>query len=162
MSVQKSYLYMSACKDFRNYLLVFSLVYFYYRFYHIVETEITIIVLNSSLQLGGTLMAEDRNEFDVIADILRMAISGSKESEIIAKCSLDRKLLEKYMPTLMVLNLISVEKKREKFYRLTGRGLEFLRFYHGLRWLLWGKNFDFLLINVLTKLTKDREPHYIR
>ncbi|MFQ6064142.1 MAG: winged helix-turn-helix domain-containing protein [Candidatus Bathyarchaeia archaeon] len=107
-------------------------------------------------------MAEDRNEFDVIADILRMAISGSKESEIIAKCSLDRKLLEKYMPTLMVLNLISVEKKREKFYRLTGRGLEFLRFYHGLRWLLWGKNFDFLLINVLTKLTKDREPHYIR
>ena len=107
-------------------------------------------------------MTKDRNEFDVIADILRVAILGSKESEIMAKCGLDRGLLEKYIPTLMVLNLVSVEKKSEKFYRSTSRGLEFLRFYHGLRWLLWGKNFDFLLINILTRLKKDRKPHYIR
>jgi predicted transcriptional regulator len=107
-------------------------------------------------------MAEDRNDFDVIADILRMAILGSKESEIMVKCGLDRGLLEKYMPTLMVLNLVSVEKRSEKVYRPTGKGLEFLRFYHGLRWLLWGKNFDFLLITVLTRLMKDRTPHYIR
>lgn len=107
-------------------------------------------------------MTEDKNEFDIIADVLRVAILGSKESEIMVKCGLDRGLLDKYIPTLMVLNLVSVEKRSEKFYRSTRRGLEFLRFYHGLRWLLWGKNADFLVINILTKLKKDRKPPYIR
>ena len=143
-------------------VLAFRHVCFYYRFNHIIKTEITIIVLGAALQVDGALMAEDKNEFDVIADILRVAILGSKESEIIARCGLDRELLEKYMPTLMVLNMVSVEKRSERLYRPTSKGMEFLRFYHGLRWLLWGKNFDFLLITVLTRLMKDREPNYIR
>jgi predicted transcriptional regulator len=107
-------------------------------------------------------MTNDRNEFDVIADILRVAILGSKESEIMTKCDLNRKLLEKYMPTLMVLKMVNVERKSENLYRPTSKGLEFLRFYHGLRWLLWGKNSDFLLINILSKSKKDKEPYYIK
>jgi len=107
-------------------------------------------------------MAIDRNEFDVIADILRVAILGSKESEIITKCELNKKLLEKYMPTLVVLEMVNVERQSENFYRPTSKGLEFLRFYHGLRWLLWGKNSDFLLINILSRSKKDRETHYIK
>ena len=106
-------------------------------------------------------MTDDRNEFDVIADILRVAILGSKESEIMTKCDLDRKLLEKYMPTLLVLEMVNVERKSENLYRPTGKGLEFLRFYHGLRWLLWGKNSDFLLINVLSKSKKEKDLYYI-
>jgi predicted transcriptional regulator len=135
---------------------------FYYRFNHIIKTEITIIVLVASFPVGGTLMAENRNEFDVIADILRVAVLGSKESEIMAKCSLSRTLLEKYMPTLMVLNLVSVEKRSENLYRPTSRGMEFLRFYHGLRWLLWGKNSDFLLVSILAGKKKDKKSYYIK
>jgi len=107
-------------------------------------------------------MTEKRSEFDLVADILRVAALGSKESEIMTGCGLDRKLLEKYMPAMVVLKLVSVKKKSENFYRTTSRGLEFLRFYHGLRWLLWGKDFDFLLINILTKLKKDKQPYYVR
>jgi len=107
-------------------------------------------------------MTEKRSEFDVVADILRVAALGSKESEIMVGCGLDRKLLEKYMPAIVVLKLVSVEKESENFYRTTSRGLEFLRFYYGLKWLLWGKDFDFLLINILTKLKKDRDPYYVR
>ena len=107
-------------------------------------------------------MAEKRREFDVVADILRVAALGSKESEIMVGCELDHKLLEKYMPAIVVLKLVSVEKESENLYRTTSRGLEFLRFYHGLRWLLWGKDFDYLLINILTKLKKDRHPYYVR
>jgi len=107
-------------------------------------------------------MTEKRSEFDIIADILRVATLGSKESEIMVGCDLDRKLLEKYMPTMVFLKLVSMEKGSENFYRTTSRGLEFLRFYHGLRWLLWGKDFDFLLINILTRLKKDRNPYYVR
>jgi predicted transcriptional regulator len=107
-------------------------------------------------------MTENRSEFDVIADILRVTTLGSKESEIMVGCDLDRRLLEKYMPTMVVLKLVSMERKNENFYRTTSRGLEFLRFYHGLRWLLWRKNFDFLLINILTRLKKDKNPYYVR
>ena len=135
---------------------------FHYRFWHIVSFEITIIVLATSFQVGGTLMTEKRSEFDVIADVLRVAASGSKESEIMVGCDLNRDLLEKYMPAIVALKLVGVEKKSENLYRTTSRGLEFLRFYHGLRWLLWGKDFDFLLINILTRLKNDSHPYYVR
>jgi len=106
-------------------------------------------------------MEENRNDFDVIADILRMTISGSKESEIEAKSSLNRGLLEKYIATIVLLKLVSVKRSDENFYQLTDRGLEFLRFYYGLRWLLRGENFDFVLLSILTKLKNDRKPDYL-
>jgi len=107
-------------------------------------------------------MTEKRKEFDVVADILRVAALGSKESEIMVGCEVDREVLEKYMPAMVILKLVSVEKESENFYRTTNRGLEYLRFYHGLRWLLWGKDFDFLLINILTRLKKNSNPYYVR
>lgn len=102
-----------------------------------------------------------RKDFDVVADILRVASLGSKESEIIAGCDLDRDSLEKYVSAIIVMNLVSVEKENENFYRTTDKGLEFLRFYHGLRWLLWGKDFDYMLVNVMKKLKTTEKPYYV-
>jgi predicted transcriptional regulator len=124
--------------------------------------EIMIIVIGASFHVGGTLMTEKRSEFEVVADILRVAALGSKESEVMSGCGLDHEALEKYMPAMVALKLLSVENESENFYRTTSRGLEFLRFYHGLLWLLWGKDFDFLLINILTRLQKDNHPYYVR
>jgi predicted transcriptional regulator len=105
---------------------------------------------------------EKRKEFDVVANILRVATMGSKESELIVGCDLDRTVFEKYMPAMMLLKLVSVKKESENFYQTTTKGLEFLRFYHGLRWLLWGKDFDLVLINTLNKLKNDTNPYYVR
>ncbi len=135
---------------------------FYYLFWHIASFEIRIIVVGTSSQVCGVLMTATRREFDVVADILRVAAVGSKESEIMVGCDLTRDLLEKYIPAIAVLKLISVEKDSENIYRTTSKGMEFLRFYHGLRWLLWGKDFDLLLINILTRLKKDVNPYYVR
>ncbi|MCJ7613832.1 winged helix-turn-helix domain-containing protein [Candidatus Bathyarchaeota archaeon] len=107
-------------------------------------------------------MIEEKKEFDVVADILRAAALGSKESEIITGCDLDRNSLEKYLPVMMVLKLLSVKKESENFYRTTSKGLEFLRFYHGLRWLLWGKEFDYVLVKIMNKLKKEENPYYVR
>ncbi len=107
-------------------------------------------------------MIEEKKEFDVVADILRIAVMGSKESEIITGCELDRSSLEKYIPVMMLLKLISVKKESENFYRTTNKGLEFLRFYHGLRWLLWGEDFDYLLVSTMNKLQKKTKPYYVR
>jgi predicted transcriptional regulator len=106
-------------------------------------------------------MLADKKEFDVVADILRASVLGSKESEIIVGCDLDRDSLEKYMPVIMLLKLISVKKESENFYRTTKKGLEFLKFYHGLRWLLWGEDFDYLLVNTMSKLKKEKKPYYV-
>ena len=107
-------------------------------------------------------MIEEKKEFDVVADILRIAVLGSKESEIIIGCELDRSSLEKYIPVMLLLKLISVKKESENFYRTTTKGLEFLRFYHGLRWLLWGEDFDYLLVSTMNKLQKKTKPYYVR
>ena len=101
-------------------------------------------------------MAKERKEFDVIADILRVAALGSKESELIVGCDLDKDNFEKYVPAMMVLKLVKVKKESENVYRTTSKGLEFLRFYHGLRWLLWGEDRDYMLINIMnTKMELD-------
>lgn len=104
----------------------------------------------------------EKQEFEVIADILRAAALGSKESEIISGCNLDRSNLEKYIPVMMVMKLVSVKKENENYYRTTNKGLEFLRFYHGLRWLLWGKDLDYIIINTMNKLKQEKNPFYVR
>jgi predicted transcriptional regulator len=108
------------------------------------------------------LITEEKKEFDVVAEILRVAALGSKESEIIAECNIDRSNLEKYLPVMMVLKLVSVKKENENFYKTTNKGLEFLRFYHGLRWLLWGKDLDYVIINTMKKLEHKENPYYVR
>ena len=114
------------------------------------------------MRLSGALMAEERKEFDVVADILRVATMGSKESEILVGCDLDRDSLEKYLPVMMLLKLVSVQKENENYYRTTTKGIEFLRFYHGLRWLLWGNDSDYTLISTMSKLKKEKNPYYVR
>ena len=108
------------------------------------------------------MSTKERKEFDIIADILRVATLGSKESEIMQGCNIDRSSLEKYIPVMMVMKLVSVDKENESFYRTTNKGLEFLRFYHGLRWLLWGKDMDYVLINTMNKLKQEKKPYYVR
>ena len=107
-------------------------------------------------------MTEEKQEFDVIADILRVAALGSKESEVLIGCDIDRSRLETFMPAMMLLKLVSVKKESENFYQTTKKGLEFLRFYHSLRWLLWGKDSDYVLINIMSKLEKEEKPYYVR
>jgi len=54
-------------------------------------------------------MTIERKEFDVVADILRVAALGSKESELFMGCDLDRNSFEKYVPVIMALKLVNVE-----------------------------------------------------
>lgn len=111
---------------------------------------------------GLVRVIEQKKEFDVVAEILRVAALGTKESEIITECNLDRNSLEKYLPVMMVLKLVSVKKETENHYQTTKKGLEFLRFYHGLRWLLWGNNDDYVLIKSMNQIKKEEKPYYVR
>jgi len=105
------------------------------------------------------------NEFNVVAKILRVAAKGSKEEEIMERCKLNRTVLENYLSALEELNLVRVEEKGETFYRTTEKGLELLRIYHRLKWLLWGRDNDFLLMRILGQVGRVKKrnvnPFYV-
>ena len=110
------------------------------------------------------LKTKKGNEFKVAAKILRVAAKGSKEDEIMDQCKLDRMVMENFLSALAELGLLRVGEKDKRFYRTTEKGLELLRIYHRLRWLLWGRDDDFLLMRILGQLDKvkrDIHPFYV-
>jgi len=93
---------------------------------------------------------------------LRVAAKGSKEDEIMDQCKLDSTALDNYISALSELNLLTLEDGEETCYRTTEDGIKFLKTYHKLRWLLLGKDFDFVLIKILNNLREDKNPYYVR
>jgi len=103
-----------------------------------------------------------RNEVKVVAKILRVAAKGTKEGEIMNRCKLDSMTMENYLSALAELSLLTFDEKEEMCYRTTEKGLEFLNTYHRLRWLLFGKDNDFLLMRLLSQMKKKQQnPFYV-
>ena len=91
-----------------------------------------------------------------------MAAKGSKEVEIMDRCKLDSMAVENYLSALAELSLLTVDDNNEMYCRTTEKGLEFLNTYHRLRWLLWGKDNDFLLLRLLEQMKrKEQHPFYV-
>ena len=112
--------------------------------------------------LWQCINTQNKNEVKVVAKILRVAAKGSKETEIMEQCKLDSMSIENYLSALAELNFLTVEDDNEISCRTTDRGLEFLNIYHRLRWLLWGKDNDFLLMRLLEQMKKkDQSPFYV-
>jgi len=98
----------------------------------------------------------------VVAEILRMAAKGSDEGEIMDRCKLDTMSVENYLSALAELSMLTIDDENEEHYRTTKKGLEFLNTYHRLRWLLLGKDNDFLLMRLLEQIkTKEQNPFYV-
>jgi len=97
-----------------------------------------------------------------VAKILRVAAKGSNEGEIMDRCKLDSMTMENYLSALAELSLLTVDDSDELNYRTTDKGLEFLNTYHQLRYLLWGKENDFLLVRLLGQMKKkEQNPFYV-
>ena len=91
-----------------------------------------------------------------------MAAKGSNEGEIMDQCKLDSMAVENYLSALAELSLLTVDNNNEMYYRTTEKGLEFLNTYHRLRWLLLGKDNDFLLMRLLGQIKRKKQhPFYV-
>ncbi len=97
---------------------------------------------------------KEKSDFDTVAAILRLAGKGANKTEIMQQCNLNPLSLDKYLSALLELSLLKVEQKSQVSYRTSDKGLQFLQTYHRLKWLLWGENFDFLLVRLLGRLRK--------
>ncbi len=100
---------------------------------------------------------EEGNEVDVVAGILRVAAEGATKTNIVYRCNLDLVVIDDYLYALMGLNLLRSEERA--VYRTTEKGLRLLQVYHKLKWLLWGRTFDFLLIRLLSRLLSNHQRH---
>ena len=108
------------------------------------------------------MITRKKNEVKVVADILRIAAKGSKETEIMDQCKLDSMSIENYLSALAELSMLTLDDGNEEQYRTTKKGLEFLNTYHRLRWLLLGKDNDFLLMRLLEQMkSKEHHPFYV-
>lgn len=97
-----------------------------------------------------------------MAKILRVAAKGTKETEIMDRCNLDEMATENYLSALSELSFLTVEDDSEIHCQTTKKGLQFLDTYHRLRWLLFGKDNDLLLMQLLEKTkTKEDSPFYV-
>jgi hypothetical protein len=69
---------------------------------------------------------------------------------------------ENYLSALAELSLLTVDEHEEMNCQTTDKGIDFLNTYHRLRWLLWGKENDFLLVRLLGQMKKkEKNPFYV-
>jgi hypothetical protein len=69
---------------------------------------------------------------------------------------------ENYLSALAELSLLTVDEHEEMNCQTTDKGIDFLNTYHRLRWLLWGKENDFLLVRLLGQMKKkENHPFYV-
>jgi hypothetical protein len=62
----------------------------------------------------------------------------------------------KYVAALTELDMLEIKDADASYIKTSDKGLELLHIYHKLRWLLWGGNFDFMLVGLLGRLKMDR------
>jgi hypothetical protein len=67
---------------------------------------------------------------------------------------------ENYLSALTELSFITIEDDNKLQCKTTEKGLEFLNTYHRLRWLLFGKDNDFLLMRLLDQTKKREQPPF--
>jgi len=104
------------------------------------------------------LFTKNKRELDNVIRILRAASKGAKKTQLNHRCNLAPPIFGKYISALTELELLEVKNVDETYYfRTTDKGLELLHTYHKLRWLLWGGNFDYMLVGLLGRLKTDRQ-----
>jgi predicted transcriptional regulator len=78
-----------------------------------------------------------RDSFIIISDILLLAISGMRKTELMCKAGLSSEQLNKYLPKLSKSELLETSRKRRRIvYTTTEKGKNFLQAFEELAKLL--------------------------
>jgi predicted transcriptional regulator len=96
-------------------------------------------MLSSSLfpQLRGKGARFRRDSFIIISDILLLAISGMRKTELMCKAGLSSEQLHKYLSILSRSELLETSRdKRRRVYTTTEKGKNFLQTFEELAKLL--------------------------
>jgi predicted transcriptional regulator len=88
-------------------------------------------------QLRGNGARFRRDSFIIISDILLLAISGMRKTELMCKAGLSSEQLNKYLPKLSRSELLETSREKRRFvYTTTEKGKNFLQAFEELAKLL--------------------------
>ncbi len=73
-------------------------------------------------------MVNYREHFDIIADILNVAVRNAKKTRIMYQANLSYSILQRYLPEIVAASLVSFDGQSQS-YALTPKGQEFLYAY---------------------------------
>jgi len=86
--------------------------------------------------LSKNSLSQRRSNFEIIAEILKIARRGAKRTRIVYGANLNFKMLKEYLGKLEEAGLITVLKEDGGIVRTTEKGYEFLQQFYGLKELL--------------------------
>ena len=72
-----------------------------------------------------------RNDLNICADILKVAQTGAKKTQIVYQANLNFKIVKKYLERLIENGLLDTQEET-RFYLTTPRGYDFLEQYNEL------------------------------
>ena len=85
-------------------------------------------------------MSGKRSDMEISADILKVTLNGAKKSHIVYKANLNFQLGQKYMDQLKSYGLIRGPNNQDKSFYTTERGMEFIKYFEGLKEFLVDTN----------------------
>jgi predicted transcriptional regulator len=74
-----------------------------------------------------------RSQFQIAADIIEIAMNGSRKTRIMYHGNLSFDLLQKYLDMLLSFGLIEIQDGEQQAYIATAKGREFLEDFNELR-----------------------------
>lgn len=77
-----------------------------------------------------------RNKYDIIASVLRIARNGATKTRIMYYGNLSFQLRKEYLDTLIELGLVETDGEKGNIYRTTKKGLTYLSIFVALKKLL--------------------------
>ena len=74
-----------------------------------------------------------RNNMDIVAEILRIAMKGSKKTHLVYGANINFKLLHEYLDELEKTGLIENHVEKGGLIETTEKGIKYLNYYEGLK-----------------------------
>jgi predicted transcriptional regulator len=78
--------------------------------------------------LGSEILAVYRGRLDIIADMLNVANSNARKTQIMYRANLSYRVLQRYLAEITEAQLVHFENENQH-YSLTDKGREFLEAY---------------------------------
>ena len=78
-------------------------------------------------------MSRKRSNFEISAEILKVAVGGAKKSHLVYQANLNFAIIKGYLQELTSSGLLTSPMNGSKLYTTTDKGIEFINYLDGMK-----------------------------
>jgi predicted transcriptional regulator len=78
-------------------------------------------------------MSRKRSNFEISADILKVAMGGARKSHIVYKANLNFEIVKGYLKELTSSGLLQSPDHETKLFTTTEKGIEYIKYLDGMK-----------------------------